>query len=110
MPKRERAGQHPGSRAHGNLVIRRKVGRSIRVGRGITITITGIDYGEAVDGTDDEVRVAIEAPQDVAVSRDDYPADVHLEHQVAREGGDRITDDEAFQRAQRARRAQRRTA
>ena len=48
------------------------------IGRGITVTI--LDVSD--DGT---VRVGIEAPRSIAVSRDDYPYESHLEFQERRE-------------------------
>jgi sRNA-binding carbon storage regulator CsrA len=52
----------------------------------------------------EKVGLSVDAPGNVAVSRDDYPLAVHLEFQRARERGDRITTEEAYQRAETARR------
>lgn len=78
----------------GNLVISRRAGRAVFIGRGITVTVVEIGSGE--------VELAIEAPGSVAVSRDDYPFAVHLEFQKARERGVRITDDQAYRLAETA--------
>jgi sRNA-binding carbon storage regulator CsrA len=51
-----------------------------------------------------KLGLSVDAPGNVAVSRDDYPLAVHLEFQRARERGDRITKEEAYQRAETARR------
>ena len=79
----------------GNLVISRRVGRGVYIGRGITVTVVGVEGSM--------VELAIEAPKDCAVTRDDFAFDIHLEHQKAREDGVRINDHEARSRARQAR-------
>lgn len=79
----------------GNIVIGRRLGRGIFIGRGIRVTIAAI-RGDRVD-------LAIEAPQTEAVSRDDVALDVHMEFQRAREDGERIEFTEALARARYAR-------
>ena len=59
------------------LELSRKVGRSIYIGRGVTVTVLSMEDGEVVLG--------IDAPQRIAVSRDDFSFDEHMKFQVERE-------------------------
>lgn len=67
------------SQGAGRLVFSRKPGQGFYIGRGIRITILDV-------GDDANVRVAVEAPKHVAVSRDDFTLEQHLEFQREREG------------------------
>ena len=78
----------------GNLVITCRAGRAVYLGRGITVTVAAV-HGLMVD-------LSIEAPGNVAVSRDDYPFAVHLQFQKARDRGKVITRDEAYRLAEMA--------
>ena len=62
---------------HGRLVLTRTPGRSIFIGRGIIVTVV------EVNGKD--VRLSIEAPGNVAVTRDDFGMESHLTTQAERE-------------------------
>lgn len=67
----------------GMLVLGRRRGRSIYIGRGITVTVLDIDtYGN--------VKLGIDAPRSIAVSRDDYTYETHLEFQDRRERDHRM--------------------
>lgn len=68
-----------GGRARrGNLVMHRFPGQSIYIGRQITLTILGI--------TDDgEIKVSIEAPKWMAISRDQFTREEHLRFQDQKE-------------------------
>ena len=62
----------------GNLVMHRFPGQSVYIGRSITLTILGItDEGE--------IKVSIEAPKWMAISRDQFTREEHMEHQKRRE-------------------------
>jgi sRNA-binding carbon storage regulator CsrA len=56
-----------------------KEGEDVRIGRGVVIQLLRIH-------PDETVRVGVEAPRHVAVSRDDFTLDEHLRFQEEREG------------------------
>ena len=68
----------------GNLVISRRRGQAIYIGRGVIVTVVEIGYDD--DGRP-QVRLAIEAPRSLAVSRDDFTLEQHHEFQRERESG-----------------------
>lgn len=67
---------------NGNLVFTRKPGQGFFIGRGITVTVLDV-------GVDGAVRIGVQAPENVAVSRDDFSLAEHLRFQKGRERGAR---------------------
>jgi carbon storage regulator CsrA len=63
------------------LCITRKLGEGVFIGRGIRITVleTYSQNGSII------VKLGIEAPKNVAVSRDDFTIEQHLAAQIRRE-------------------------
>jgi sRNA-binding carbon storage regulator CsrA len=59
-----------------------KRGEAVLIGRGVTVVVSGFDGS-------DEVRLGIEAPRHMAVSRDDFTFDEHMTFQARREAGAR---------------------
>lgn len=62
------------------LMLGRKEGQGIYIGRGITITVVEV----CRDGL---IRIGVEAPKWVAVSRDDFTYEQHMRCVVMREHG-----------------------
>lgn len=56
------------------LTLERSVGQAILIGRGIRMTVLEIQDGA--------VRLCVEAPESVAVSRDDFTLESHLQRQI----------------------------
>lgn len=69
------------------LVLPCRLGRALFVGRDIRVTIVSIEG--------DEVRVGIDAPAHIRVSRDDISFELHLKRQAHREK-DPDRQDELF--------------
>ena len=65
------------------LIITRKPSEGIHIGRAIRITV--LDIAESADESGMEVRIGVEAPKSVAVSRDDFTLESHLRRQRKRE-------------------------
>lgn len=63
----------------GNLIVSRRVGEGLYIYRGIRITVLEIDAELG------QVRLGIEAPQYIAISRDDIPYEQHMRWQRQRE-------------------------
>lgn len=54
--------------------------QAVSIGRGVTVVVSGFESGG-------DVRLGIEAPRHMAVSRDDFTLEEHLAFQVRREQG-----------------------
>jgi carbon storage regulator CsrA len=61
----------------GKVVMTRSPGRGVYIGRGVIVTVVSVN-GQ-------QVRLAIEAPKDHAITRDDHGVDAHLTSQRQRE-------------------------
>lgn len=73
------------------LILQRKAGESLFIGDAVKVTVVSVDAGR--------VRLAIEAPQDVAILRSELKVAAETNRESAREEVSPLTLLDAFARA-----------
>lgn len=64
------------------LVLDRKKGEGVYIGRGVRITI--LEVTKDAESGAQVIRLGIEAPRHIAVSRDDFTFEQHMKFQLQR--------------------------